>query len=683
MNEMKEKLLAFGKEIYLAEDFDFSSRLLMVLEDLQLMGNPLAAGFFMSADTSNEIVRNKIIDGFGQETIEQVELLQRIGRVSFPETKKQILNLRKMFVELTDDLTIIFVKLAEKLLRLKQSASEGSADIKLLASECLYLYSPIAHRLGIRKIYMEMEDIAFRILFPAEFNKLNRQIEKKRLGFESKLKNMSLVLKKILEKDKIDVQVQSRVKRPWSIYLKLMNKGVTLDEIYDLMALRVITGSVEECYLALGIVHRNWIPIEGRFRDWVSFPKPNGYRSIQTTIISRSGDKFEIQIRTADMHREAEYGSAAHWAYKEGISAKDTWILRLKEFLENDAYFDNPEELLDMLKSDFKRDIIHVLTPMGDIKSLPKGATVVDFAYAVHTEVGAKCTGARVNSKFVKLKTELKSGDVVEIITQNNAKPSRDWLDFVKSSKARSKILLWIKKHEEAAIIAEGKRRWERLKKRYRKRLEGIDDELAFKRNLPSVGYKSPDDFYMAISINSLKPGRATLRKLFPEVFRGAPEKSASSQAKADGIPEEPNIIVEGLKNIKTSLAKCCHPIKGQPIVAYVTTHGVIKVHSAKCKYVNSGELDGERFKKAEWSGEESKQLVHMKIFGFDYGDMLKVFVDIADHEEIKVHSADKSVRRDKKACIDATIEVKDVRHLNKFTDKLLKAAPIDRLKVL
>ena len=457
----KEKIVEkYRFEYYSAEEEKFAAGLRFKIEGLGLNEEAALIAYLMKADIKNENIKKYIIEKFGTKIHEKLELFHRISNINFPETRKQIENLRKLFVELTDDLNLIFIKLAERLITLKHFEENEHPDLMKISEECLYLYSPIAHRLGIRKIYTDMDDISFKILFPEDFRKLNRIIEKRRKKLEDKLDNMSRRITEILKKNGIEAKIQKRVKRLYSIFLKLKNKGVSVDDVFDLMALRVITDSVEKCYLTLGLVHRNWISIEGRFRDWVTFPKPNGYRSIQTTIVTRNGDRFEVQIRTDEMHREAEYGSAAHWAYKEGLTA-DSWVLRLKEFLENDEYFDNPYELLDQMKAEMKRDYIHILTPRGDIRTLPKDSTAVDFAYAIHTEVGNKTTGAKVNGKLVKLKTKLKSGDVVEVITNNNAKPSRDWLEFVKTSRARSKILVFVKKNEEAQLIQDGKRAFE------------------------------------------------------------------------------------------------------------------------------------------------------------------------------------------------------------------------------
>lgn len=360
---------------------------------------PLAA--FMNANVSNNDVRSLLESEFGREIIDKIQLFDRISKISIPETQKRIADLRKIFIEITDDLRLIILKLIERLLTLKYASDRNSKNVLSLAEESLYLYSPIAHRLGISKLYQPMEDIAFKHLYPDDYKKIHRAIEIRRETLERKLKTMSYNVAESLRKHNIPAEIKHRVKRPYSIYRKLKNQNTTLDGIFDLMALRVITDSEEHCYLTLGIVHSQWIPIEKRFRDWITYPKPNGYRSIQTTVHTTSGDKFEIQIRTYEMDLEAEYGGAAHWAYKEKTAGKnDLWVKKLKDFLENDEYFENPAELFEMLKSEMKSDYIHVLTPKGNVISLVEGATALDFAFSVHTDIGYKAIGARINANL-------------------------------------------------------------------------------------------------------------------------------------------------------------------------------------------------------------------------------------------------------------------------------------------
>ncbi|MFC2131358.1 RelA/SpoT family protein [Bacteroidota bacterium] len=681
--ELKTELKNFARTSYTESAMEFSESLFDLLNDLNLDNSSLITAFLFTLYINNPELKDIIANKYGSEVLKKSDLLQRLGKINFPETKKQVTNLRRQFIGLVDDMSLIFIKLAERLLVLKFAEKNNSEDIPKLAEECLYLYSPIAHRLGLRVFYQAMDDIAFKHLYPKEHHRLYIAIEKRRDILHKKLREMSTDIMLQLKQNNIKATLQYRVKRLYSIFLKQKSKNISLDDVFDLMAIRIVVDKIEDCYFVLGVTHSNWIPIEGRFRDWVTYPKPNGYRSIQTTVNTRKGDKFEIQIRTDEMNRQAEYGSAAHWAYKEDerIVEKDNWIMRLKEFLETDEYFENPYELQELLKSELKRDFIHVLTPRGDIKTLKKDSTAVDFAYAIHTDLGGKVTGAKVNGKLMKLKTLLKSGDVVEVITSKNAKPSRDWLTFVKTPKARSKILIWIKKHEKDRLIADGKRNWENFKKQNRRKLQGNADEHSFKNNLESIGFKSPEDFYSAISINSLKCSQTLLRKLYPEAFKKVTKTIAGEHGNQE--LRAPKIEVEGMSGILTKLSKCCNPIKGEPIIGYVTQKSEIKIHSTQCKYIKSGTFDVERFKNVKWTISDSVQTVKLKAFGSNYNNMLVYITEEATNEKLELKSLDRTHTGKNVVCINIELEIKDIEQLKKFIPRLKLSAFIDSVLVI
>lgn len=653
-----------GEKILSSGEISFSNELSILIREIYYDDTVLIVAYFGRVDLRDDKVRSALIENFGIKIIDRIALYQRIGLVNIPDTRKKILGLREQFIELSDDISLIIIKLAERLVSLRFADKNNSLVLIQKSEECLYLYSPIAHRLGIRKIYTEMEDISFKHLYPADFKRLEQAIEKRRPAFEKKLNEMSRDLALLTRENGIQSKIQKRVKRLYSIFIKLNNKQIQLDQIFDLLALRVITNSPEKCYLTLGLVHRNWVPIEGRFRDWVTYPKPNGYRSIQTTVHTRKGDKFEIQIRTEEMHKEAEYGSAAHWAYKEGAINSDNKVNKLKEFLENDEYFNNPYELQELLKSELDTDSIHVLTPKGDIITLTKGSSVIDFAFAVHTGLGFRVTGGRVNGKFVKLKTILHSGDVVEVTSSNKATPSRDWLSFVASNKARSKITIWLKKNEMEKTVFEGRRIWDKLKKANRNKLEGVEEDAKFKSNLSAIGFKSIDDFYSALAIRSVKPTKTLLRKLFPEPFKKEHIRKDRVEKKFDEN-RIPKIKIEGLLNIQTKLAKCCNPIKGEPIIAYVTKHSEIKIHSTKCNYLV--QFDKTRFKEATWLESESTQNIELRFTGSDYNEMLSYILDLSKAAKIELISTSMNKSRVNDIIILVEIEIKDINQLNHF----------------
>lgn len=680
-NELNTELWELGAELLPKEKASYGGRVLEELAALRLDELSFATGYFVGADTTNEKVRTRLSERFGAKIIANIELLQRIGRVQFSETQKNIAQLRKLFIELTDDVSIIFIKLAERLAALKLADSAGSEHLEQISGECLYLYSPIAQQLGIRKFYTELEDISFKNLFPEDFRHLEKHIAQRRDIYMSKLNEIRAEIDRLMKKYGIEARYQSRVKRPYSIFRKLKNKASSLEQIFDLLALRIITNSPESCYLALGAVHSAWIPIENRFRDWITYPKANGYRSIQTTVHTRTGDKFEIQIRTEEMHYEAEYGSSAHWSYKQGTeTGRFDWINRLREFLENDEYFDNPFAAFDRIKNEMKRDYINILTPKGEIRSLPVGSTPVDYAFTIHTDVGYKVTGARVNGKFVRLKTELKSGDVVDIITNNAATPSRDWLSFVKTSRARSKILRWFKKTEQELFVMEGKEIFDRLKNKYRKKLIGFDDENKFKAGISKLGYKNAEEFYYAISGGATKATLYLLKKIYPNAFKKAQDEEKRARA-GKSSSSGPKVRVEGLSGIQTKIAKCCNPIKGEPIVAYITKRSELKIHSQDCAYLKTQHLDESCFKHAEWIEGESFQLVKLKIYGAHYSKLLTATANDADSEKIDVLSTSKAESKPDTDCLLIEIEVKDYSHLNRFIKRLRSNPVIDAVK--
>jgi GTP diphosphokinase / guanosine-3',5'-bis(diphosphate) 3'-diphosphatase len=682
MSQLLEKLTGLTENFYNEEQLNFSKELFNEINNLKLDDNSKIIGFFLSSDLKNEKIKQSIEESFGKGCIKDIELLKRLGNISFQVGEKNIFALRKSFIELADDIRIIIIKLTERLVSLRFSDRTKKDDIIQLSEECLYFYSPIAQMLGIRKIYNEMEDISFKNLFPNDFEFLQKKISEKEPLYNSKLSTIRNEINKFLIENKIPARLQSRIKRPFSVYRKLKNKKITLDSIFDLLALRIITDSIENCYRTLGIVHSKWVPIEGRFRDWISYPKPNGYRSIQTTVYTRKGDKFEIQIRTEEMHEEAEYGSSAHWAYKQKTQTNEIqWIQNLTDFLENDEYFENPFQFFEKLKSDIIREHINVLSPKGDIISLPVGSTPIDFAFSVHTDLGFHTIGAKVNNKFIKLKTELKSGDIVDIVSNPSATPSRDWLTVVKTARAKSKILRWFKQNERDIYITQGKNAWEKLKEQYRKKIAKFEDEKKFKHNLALIGYKTYDDFYYAISNGAVKCSLYQLKRLYPDAFTGAKKekKFTDNKFREDVLP----VKVDGMDNIETIISKCCNPIKGDQIIAYITKKSTIKIHSKNCPYINSDSIDKNNLKKAEWLKSDSMQLIRCKMIGSDYSKILSQIVTFADDESLRIINNQKIIMKNGKEGIYLEIAVKDNSQFKRLEDKLTASSLVYSIRLV
>lgn len=670
MEITKEKLIELTKNYFDSDNLLLAEMLYDEVVSLR-MNASLAAIAFLSKMRNLEVSdRKKISQEIPEKLLEKSELLRRIGNLSIRGSKKNVENSRKLFIELADDLSIIILKLAERLVALKMAESTQDESLVNLSEDCLYFYAPVAQMLGIRKIYQGMEDISFKILFPKDFILLNTSINENMHLYKRKISKMEKELTEILSKNKIEAKIQSRVKRPYSIYRKLVNQKTKLDKIYDLLALRVIAKERNDCYLTLGLVHSTWMPLDGRFRDWITFPKSNGYRSIQTTVTTSEGDKFEIQIRTEDMHLEAEYGTSAHWAYKQGtVGNNGNWLKTLHEFLENDEYFDNPFEFFESLKQEMKRNYINVLTPKGEIISLPEGSTPIDFAFAIHTNLGLKITGANINHKFAKLKTELKSGDVCEVITSNTATPSMDWLGFVRTNRARNRIARWFKKNKKEVFIAQGKNAWDKLKAQYKKKLIGFEDELSFRKKVQEIGYESIDDFYYAISSRTVKCSFFQLKKMYPNAFLKQNE-APKFKEKVTIDRSLPIVAIEGLRNIQTTIAKCCNPVKGEPIIAYITSKSEIKIHSKECNYLRHTDYNSEQFKHAEWLESDMHQTVRYKVFGENSVKLTQSITETANSCGVDIISMKKIATKYSDG-IELELSVKDIVQLEQFLNKL------------
>lgn len=676
----KEELIQVTFGLFSGNNLKLAEKIYDEVLSLKLSEKLAAIGFLSKMNSIDSSTKKKLSAQIPSDLLEKSDLLKRLGNLSIRGNKKDIANIRKLFIELTDDVSIIMVKLAERLVALREAESEHSEFLEEISEDCLYFYAPVAQMLGIRKIYQAMEDIAFKTLFPKDFIILNASINENIHIYKKKLNQMEKTLYELLAENKIEARIQYRVKRPYSIHRKLVNQKIKLDKIYDLLALRVITKEKNDCYLTLGLVHSKWLPLEGRFRDWITYPKSNGYRSIQTTVTTTTGDKFEIQIRTEEMHEEAEYGTSAHWAYKQGTQGDmGNWLKTLHDFLENDEYFDNPFEFFESLKAEMKRNYINVLTPKGEIISLPEGATPIDFAFSIHTNLGLKIVGANINNKFAKLKTELKSGDVVEILTSNTASPSMDWLSFVRTNRARNRIARWFKKNRKEVFIAQGKNAWDKLKSQYKKKLIGFEDEQSFRKRLQELGYESVDEFYYAVSSRTVKCSYFQLKKMYPHAFQKVNE-SQKFKEKTKVDYSIPVVAIEGLRNIQTTIAKCCNPVKGEPIVAFITSKSEIKIHSQNCSYLKNRNWNNENFKTAEWLESESQQIVHYKVFGESYQKVSQIVADTANSLNLTLKGM-KKLELKLSEGVEIELSVKDISQLQQFLQKIKSQKDIFGIK--
>ncbi len=598
---------------------------------------------------------------FGKEVAFIVDALTKLSRVKIPESEgkgfssseRQVASILKLFLSSMEEPRILKVKLADRLHNMKTLQYLPPHKRKRIAEETLTIYVPIAHMMGMGKIKGDLEDLSFRYLYPEEYYRLEKLVSSRMEEFQGKLRKMQGLLENVLRKEKIPFRIQARVKRLYSIFRKMRRKGVDLTSIDDLLALRVITDTVDRCYLILGIVHKNWPPIQKRLRDWIASPKPNGYRSLHTTIIV-DGDKFEIQIRTEEMHREAELGSASHLAYKEDRSY-------IKEALEFVRELQSDLQGKDLMKNIGRslevREVIYVQTPKGHTIELPAGSTPLDFAYAIHTEIGNHAVGAKVNGMRYSLKKPLRSGQVVEIITDPKATPSMDWLNFVKTQRARQKIKTWFRKNEKNRLIPQGRRMWEEFLQRNRKTLGEVDEE-DLERRLKHINIKDPDYFFYLLGKEAITLSSRLLKRLFPDKFKEAPKKKKI-------IGKKPAVIVDGLEDIEVEFAKCCRPMRGDEILAYVSKRG-IKIHSRSCPLYLQGLLDPSRIRNARWVEREGeRQAISLEVRVIDRPGMLKDVLDLISRHEINVLNIEGKSLGDGTGLIQITLEIKDRNQWN------------------
>lgn len=625
---------------------------------------------------------------FGEEVATLVDGVTKLGKIPL-STKEEVQaeNIRKMFIAMNQDVRVIIIKLADRLHNMRTLQHMPPYKQREKSLETLEIYAPIAHRLGIRSVKDELEDLAIHYLDPIAYKEIEDSLSMKTSEGNIFLEDIKSQIRAKLEPIMNNVQITSRVKSVHGIFRKVYIKGKNFEEIYDIYAVRIIVDTMIDCYNALGIVHDMFTPLPGRFKDYISTPKPNMYQSLHTTVLSKKGIPFEIQIRTWEMHRTAEYGIAAHWKYKLGKGGKDEidsslqWIHKM---LENGDSADNAEDMVSSIKGDLSVDEIYVFTPKGDVKSLPKGSTVIDFAYAIHSAVGNKMTGAKVDGRIVPLDTTLKTGQVVEVITSNQPGkgPSRDWLGIVKTGEARSKIRSWFKKEKRDENIAHGKSVLEHEFKRNYLRFEG-DKYLAFVQKIAErQHFDSIEDFYAAIGY-----GGVNITRLMPgikdEYNRNWKEKAPLTAAnniieKVNKAPKSSGgVVVDGIDNCLINMARCCNPLPGENIIGFITRGHGLTIHRRDCKNVpvdieNSPEP--ERWVGAHWdSNVKVEARSSLDVYAIDRdGVVLDISTTIAN-AHVKLHSINARPINDGNCLTSMSITVNNKEHLDAIIKLLSK----------
>lgn len=669
-----------------------------ILAELELDKESIVAGLLHDVVEDTHYTLEDIEEMFSEEVALLVDGVTKLTKINYAMDKVELQaeNLRKMFLAMAKDIRVILIKLADRLHNMRTLQYQQEEKQKEIARETMDIYAPIAQRLGISKIKVELDDLSLKYLKPDVYKDLAEKIATKRSERQAYIDNIVAEVEEHMKEADVETKVEGRVKHFFSIYKKMINQNKTLDEIYDLFAVRIIVNSLKDCYAALGIIHEMYKPVPGRFKDYIAMPKPNMYQSLHTTLIGPNGAPFEIQIRTFEMHRTAEYGIAAHWRYKEGNDGKGTSasseeekLTWLRQVLEWQRDLSDNKEFLSLVKDDFNlfSDSVYTFTPTGDVKTLPNGSNTIDFAYNIHSAVGNKMVGARVNGKLVPIDYVLQNGDRVEIMTSQNSKgPSRDWLSVVKSTQAKNKINQWFRSHFKEENIMKGKE----LLSDYAKSRNIVLSDLLKNEYIDGVkrkyGFRDWDSVLAAIGHGGLKEGQV-VNKLKDE-YRKKNKKEITDDKvmKSIGISKEERttsrkskggIVVEGIHDVSVRLSKCCSPVPGDEIIGFVTRGRGVSIHRTDCiNVLNLPESDRERLIDAEWSitdGKETGGLYVAEIVIYSH-NRTGVLVDISKvFTENKIDVTSMNVRTNKKgrATIVVGFEISSVEELNEIVSKI------------
>jgi GTP diphosphokinase / guanosine-3',5'-bis(diphosphate) 3'-diphosphatase len=665
-----------------------------ILADMRLDEVSVATGLLHDVVEDTLVELDVIRNSFGEEIAHLVDGLTKLAQISNQSREEQQAeNVRKMLLAMVDDVRVVLVKLADRLHNMRTLQYLKPEKRRRIAQETLDIFSPIAHRLGMGRLRGELEDLAFKHLHPEEYRELAEQLERRRKEHEAFLRDVTArIEEKMREADVPLVSVEGRVKRLYSIWKKLKRQKIQLDQVYDLIAARIITPDEKSyCYAALGVVHTLWQPIPGRFKDWIATPRDNLYQSLHTSVIGTKGQPFDIQIRTAEMHRVAEEGVAAHWKYKEGKRGAhddDEAFQWLRSLVEWSQEVKDSRDFLESLKLDLYPKDVYAFTPMGKVIQLPRGATPVDFAYMIHTEVGNTCSGARINGRIVPLKTAIQNGDVVEILTSPNARPSRDWLNFVKTSRARNRVRHSVAEQQRAESIELGRKLFEKEAARFRLSPKKLlsDGDGEFKRIANEYGYGRVDDLLAAVGYGKIIPRNVIAKYLGPEKFAELDQKKESPlrskvTAGVQAVKRfirlgEDSIVVRGVDDLLVTRARCCNPVRGEEIVGYITRGKGVAVHARRCTNVAQLMVNPERVVEVEWADAgagEAAYAVRLLAITENRTGMIADVTNAIKDIKTNIRASNASVEPDNRGRIEVTVEVFDLKHLDKVMSSIRK----------
>jgi guanosine-3',5'-bis(diphosphate) 3'-pyrophosphohydrolase len=680
----KEQLRQSG-EPYLIHPLEVAS----ILCDMKLDSTSIAIGLLHDVVEDSATTVEQIEKYFGKEIAHVVDGVTKISKASFrSKEEQQAESFRKMILAMVDDLRVILVKLADRLHNMRTLQYLPPEKRNSIARETMEIYAPIAHRLGMSKVRSELQDLALKHLDPESYSNLQDRVETKKKNVEDFIEETQNILKKKLKENGFIADIQYRIKGIYSIHDKMRRQRVDMDKVYDFVAFRIVTENIKSCYGILGIIHQLWRPIPGRFKDFISLPKPNLYQSLHTSVVTDKAFQFEVQIRTEEMHRIAEEGIAAHWKYKEGkvIGGKDEEALRwLRHLVEWHREVSDNRDFMNAVRVELYPEEVYAFTPKGDIKEFPRGATPLDFAYSIHTDVGHSCIGARVNGKLVTLRYKLKNGDIVEILTQPNHNPSRDWLSIVQTSRARNKLKQWLNANERVKAIELGKKLLEKQIRKHKLNVKKVLKEDQLNALLPEYGCTKMEDLYSSLGYGKVS-AKQVVDRLIPQpvatdgtVIAPPPEPAPEEESKLTAalkkalrIGTDETVKVHGAHDLLVYLGKCCNPIRGEPIIGYITRGKGISVHSSKCPNLEKLLYNPERRIEVEWSGKgEAPQQVKVSIWTEDKPGMLAEISTAIVNSRTNIRTVQAQTFPDKHGQIELTLEINDTKHLDRVLSSI------------